>query len=432
AWAEGVSRLRSGARTEPGRLRIIGAILAGLLVLFGATTAWQITERTAAATTVLQESQPLSADAAGLYRSLADANTTAAAGFLSGGEEPREVRGRYEEDIRRAADLLSTAASHSSGSPEAREAITLLSERLPVYTGLVETARANNRQGYPIGGAYLRHADRQMQDVLLPAAERLYELERARFRSDLDEARAWPWVALGSGVLALGALGWAQRRLYRRTNRVLNGGMVAATVAGGVLLVWLAGAHAVSGASMSTANDTGARSLHVLNEAWTEALKARGDENLMLVARGAGAAFADSYQARMAEIAGTEEEPGGLLRRAEDEADDAQGREPVREAVEHTGQWRERHRLARESELSGDYESAVRQVTGATDSTGQFFDRVDSALARAVAHEQRQFEEAAGRGRSQLSGLVFGSGALALVAAGAAVLGIGRRLSEYR
>lgn len=51
AWAEGVDRLRAAATTEPGRLRIIGAVLALLVVAFGAVTAWQMTERSAAMAT---------------------------------------------------------------------------------------------------------------------------------------------------------------------------------------------------------------------------------------------------------------------------------------------------------------------------------------------------------------------------------------------
>lgn len=42
AWAEGLDELRAAATTEPGRLRVIGAVLALLVVLFGAVTAWQV------------------------------------------------------------------------------------------------------------------------------------------------------------------------------------------------------------------------------------------------------------------------------------------------------------------------------------------------------------------------------------------------------
>ena len=67
---------------------------------FGAVTAWQISDRAAAADDVVSHSQPLSADAADIYRSLADADTAAASGFLAGGQEPARVRERYERGHR--------------------------------------------------------------------------------------------------------------------------------------------------------------------------------------------------------------------------------------------------------------------------------------------------------------------------------------------
>ncbi|NEC83397.1 hypothetical protein G3I38_30195, partial [Streptomyces sp. SID7958] len=60
AFAEGTERLRRAATTEPGRLRIIGAVLAALVLAFGAVSAWQMTDRAAAADDVLNRSQPLS------------------------------------------------------------------------------------------------------------------------------------------------------------------------------------------------------------------------------------------------------------------------------------------------------------------------------------------------------------------------------------
>ncbi|GAA3063737.1 hypothetical protein GCM10020000_53990 [Streptomyces olivoverticillatus] len=93
----------------------------------------------------------------------------------------------------------------------------------------METARANNRQGLPLGGAYLRYASDRMREELLPAARALYETETGRLGHDYDDAESWPWAALATGVVALGALGWAQRRNYLRTNRVFNHGLLTAT-----------------------------------------------------------------------------------------------------------------------------------------------------------------------------------------------------------
>nr|WP_308117771.1 hypothetical protein [Streptomyces anatolicus] len=443
AWAEGTDRLRAAATTEPGRLRIIGALLALLVVAFGGVTTWQMTARSAAADDVLHRSQPLSADAAAIYRSLADANTAASSGFLAGGQEPAAVRDRYERDIARASQKLATAASNAGSDPSSAAAVSKLNKLLPQYTGLIERARANNRQGLPLGGAYLRYANDKMQTRMLPAAEKLYKAENERLGSDYGNAKPYPWAAIALGVLALAALAWAQRRNYRRTNRVFNHGLLAATAATTVVLLWLVAGHTFARAGLNESYDDGVRSLNVLNDARISSLKARGNENLTLVSRGAettevrGEAedkFDVSYRALMKRLGDAD---SGLLGEAVDLADDKDGERPVEQAVANVGVWQERHRAARSSDDSGDYQGALDRILGDKDDksvkpTVECFDNVDAALDRALAHEQREFQRAAEDGRGAMSGLPVGAAVLAVLGAAGAVLGIGRRLSEYR
>ncbi|MEU5346389.1 hypothetical protein AB0H18_37160 [Streptomyces sp. NPDC020766] len=435
AWAEGVDQLRAAATTEPGRLRIIGAVLALLVVAFGAVTAWEMADRSAAADDVLHSSQPLSADAADIYRSLADANTAASSGFLAGGQETEESRTRYERDISNAADKLVTAAANSEPGSTSEKTITKLNRMLPEYKGLVERARANNRQGFPLGGAYLRYANSKMQ-VMLDDAERLYTVENQRLRSDYDDATPYPWIAIGAGVLAIGGLAWAQHRNYRRTNRVLNHGLVAATAASTVVLLWLVVGHSVARAGLNDSYDNAVRSLNTLNDARIASLKARGNENLTLVARGAetrtvGTKTVDAYDYDF------EQQMKDLtvkLAAAEGLADNSAGKKPVEAATANMLVWKERHKEARAEDTLGNYQGALDKVIGTKDKkpTGECFDKVDEALKTAIGREETEFKQAAGNGRGAMNGLVLGAAVLAVLAAAGAVLGIGRRLSEYR
>ncbi|GAA2525402.1 MULTISPECIES: hypothetical protein [Streptomyces] len=434
AFAEGADRLRRAATTEPGRLRIIGAVLAALVLAFGAVTAWQTTGRTAAADDVLTGSQPLASDAADIYRSLADANTAASSGFLAGGQETAASRDRYERDIRTAAaKLVGAAANSDPGSPSAAT-IARLNRLLPEYKGLVERARTYNRQGFPVGGAYLRYANEKMQKEMLPAAEDLYKKENQRLSADYADATPYPWAAIALGLLALAALAWAQRRTYLRTNRVLNHGLVAATAATTVVLLWLTVGHSVARSGLDDSYDHGVRSLNVLHDARIASLKARGNENLTLVARGAetrkvGDKTVDAYDHAF------ERDMDALARglaRAERLADDDGGARPVTSAVGNMTEWLKRHEAAREQDENGDYRRALAMVIGAEGATGECFDNVDEDLAAALAHERSEFRQAAGDGRDALTGLPAGAAVLAVVGAAGAVLGIGRRLSEYR
>ncbi|MET9972388.1 hypothetical protein ABZZ80_42545, partial [Streptomyces sp. NPDC006356] len=335
AFAEGFEQLRAAATTEPGRLRIIGALLAALVVAFGAVTAWQMTDRSSAADDVVNRSQPLSSDAADIYRSLADANTAAASGYLAGLQEKPAMREGYEKDIRTAAAKLVKAAANSEPGSTSANTIADLSRLLPEYKGLVETARANNRQGYPVGGAYLRAANEMMQQNMLPKAEKLYQTENQRLRDDYADAKSFPWAAAGLGIVALAALAWAQHRNYQRTNRVLNHGLVTATATSVVILLWLTVSHTVARAGLNDSYDHGVRSLDVLHQARIASLTARSDENLTLVRRGADTkTLADDRVVDAYELGYDQQidQLGKALNRAEDLADDSAGKKPVQDA----------------------------------------------------------------------------------------------------
>ncbi|MFB7527036.1 hypothetical protein ACFC0C_02010 [Streptomyces sp. NPDC056178] len=433
AWSVTSERLRAAATTEPGRLRIIGAVLAVLVVAFGAVTAFEIADRAAAADDVVNRSQPLSADAADIYRSLADADTAAAGGFLAGAQEPRAVHDQYDRDIKEASQLLVKAAANTDASTKSGHEITTLNEELPRYAGLIERARANNRQGLPLGGAYLRYANQRMTNILLPAAERLYTAETDRLGQDSDAARVWPFFSLGLGVVTLAGLLWAQRRNYRRTNRVFNHGLLVATAASTVVLLWLAVGHTVARSELRSADVHGQQSLDVLNHARIDSLKARANENLTLVARGAVLTpdgRNDKYETDYnTGIKALGEELGRARKLA---AGDPRGSSPVAKAIDGVSEWQGRHRTARTTDDGGDYEGALKQIIGPKDSTGESFDRVDEALKQALAHEQGEFSRAAENGRGALGGLPAGAAALAALGALAAILGVNRRLSEYR
>ncbi|KRV47898.1 hypothetical protein AQ490_05975 [Wenjunlia vitaminophila] len=435
-WLE----FRAATRTEPGRLRLISAALVLLVLVSGASVTWQVSQRRDTVTNVTDHSQPLSTDAAEIYRYLADADATAASGFLAGGEEPRTTRNRYDLSIREASNRLVKAASNSTPGSAGEREITLLSRELPFYTGLVETARANNRQGLPLGGAYLRHASKRMRDKLLPAAERLHDVETARLQRDYDDAEAFPWLALGCGVVALGGLLWVQRRLYRRTNRVFNVGLVAASGGVVVLLLWTSVGHLVARQHLRESNANAARSLGVLSEAQIAALKARGDENLTLVARGSGEAHERSYQDEMASLSTGTRDAAPLLDEALRLADDDRGRTAVEQARTGLAQWKERHTAARAKDDGGDYDDAVALVIGGedqrgrqvTETTGKSFDMVSDRLKEAVALEKKQLRRAARDADDAYTGLPVGGAAVALLAAGAVVRGVGQRRAEYR
>ncbi|MFG3225554.1 hypothetical protein ACGF07_12365 [Kitasatospora sp. NPDC048194] len=435
------ARLARATRTAPGRLRLAGALLAVLTVAFGGLTAWQLETRASAADRVVSYSQPLSRDAAEIHRSLADAATTAATGFLLAGTEPKDVRDRYEQDLAQAAKLIAQAAARTTSTSPAQDSLSRLNQQLPVYAGLVETARADNRQGIPLGGAYLRYASEQMQGVLLPAAAELKGVEDKELAADYAQAKAVPWGAYGLAVLTLAALGWVQLTLFRRTNRVFNIGLLGATAAVLAGTLWLTVTGLTTSSALERSDHDGAGPLRALDNARVDVLTARLAENLHLVARGSTTTYADQWTSATKHLAGDAggdvplERRDGSLPEAVRLAP-AAAAQPVREAAQQYDEWRRRHDAARSSEVDdADYQAALNATVSTTDTTGTAdaaFNATDRALGRAADAEQAQFTDAAEGTAADLRLAAGAAAVLALGAATAALRGLGRRLAEYR
>jgi hypothetical protein len=429
-------RLRQLTGTAPARLRAAGVVLTTLVLLFGLLTAWQVSVRARAAGQVVTHSQPLSQDAAEIYRSLADADTTAASAFLLAGDAPPALRERYEGDLATAARLLAQAAARTDASSDAQRWVAELNQQLPQYAGLVETARANDRQGLPLGGAYLRYASKQMQGTVLPAAQKLVEAENRQLDRDYEAAGSFAWTAFGAGVLALGALIWCQVLLLRRTNRVFNIGLLGATAAVLAGLLWLTVGTFTAQLDLDNSRQHGAGPLRVLNQARIGALQSRAAENLDLVARGGSDSYDKDWQKYTAALAG---EPvadgrtradGGTLAVALVDAP-KEARPALEQARKLFPGWDAKHQAA---EQGDDYAAAVKAVVGpgGTDTSEAVFAALDEQLGQAAAAELAVFERSAHGVDGALTGLAVGAAVLALLAAAGVAVGLGRRLAEYR
>jgi hypothetical protein len=420
------------ARSSPGVLMLLGAGLVLVSLLAGVLSAVSVQGRADAVTDLSVRSEPLSIAAQRVYRSLSDADATAASAFLAAGLEPAELRTRYLNDIAQAEDALSVAARESGSSGDVATAVTTLSSRLPVYTGLVETARANNLAGLPVGAAYLQEASGLMRTELLPAAEKVYQAETGQVAADQDRADQFPFVELLLGLLVLAGLVWAQVYLTRRTNRLLNVGLVLGTVAALVSVVWLVVAGLVVAADVSASRDTGSAQVDALARARIATLKARSDETLTLVARGSGQSFEKDY-ANTAKALGGDDGAGGLLGKARDLATDPAVRAAVDDAITQQRAWSAAHKKVRAADDSGQYTEAVQAATGtAKDGAAVPFNQLDADLVKAIDGVTASFNREVASADGALSGAVAGAVVLAVLTATGAGFGVWQRLKEYR
>jgi hypothetical protein len=424
--------ITAAARTTPGRYGVITIMLLVLGAAFGLVSAVSLDRRSDALAELVTSSEPLAIAAQDIYRALSDADATAASAFLAGGVEPREVRRRYENDLAQAGSALAAAASAATTSEQAGRSITQLSTYLPVYSGLVEQARANNRRGVPLGAAYLREASGLMQSTLLPAARQLYESETARLAATEDRAGPIPVAEVLLGLLAIAALVAAQVYLRRRTNRVLNLGLLVATVASGLVLLWLVVAAVGVAVNVGQARDRGSALVQQLATARIAALEARGAETLTLVARGAGTEYEKQY-AQRSDLLGGADGRSGLLGQARDGVDDPTVRTLVQDAIDRQQVWRAAHAEIRRLDNSGAYGDAVLVAIGPqANGAGPAFTALDDSLGKAIGLSRQRFDAEIASARSTLAWSVPGVVLLTLIAVAGAVWGMWQRLKEYR
>ncbi|MDT7782470.1 MAG: hypothetical protein QOF58_889 [Pseudonocardiales bacterium] len=402
-----VRRVTGLARSTPGRLSLIILVLAIAALASGALTTWSVNRQERALEDLATRSEPLAHAAQEVYRALQDADATAASAFLSGGLEPPQLRDRYEADIAQAQAALSVATASSP------DLTATLAAQLPVYTGLIETARTNNRQGFPVGAAYLREASGLMRTQLLPAAQELYRAETDRVAGAQHEAN-FPWGSMSVALAFVIALVLTQRYLTRKTNRLLNVGLLIATGAAGLSLLW---ATTVSVLVINDVADsrTASEKVDVLAQARIATLTARGEETLTLVARGAG----QVYEKNFVEVS---EKLEGQL----DQAKRLDDTEAVDQAMRHFRQWQQVHQRIREADDAGQYNDAVALIDN------PYFDSLDQDLVRAIGEARQDFSDEVAVARASLAGTVVGVLVLAVISAVGSTMGLWQRLKEYR
>jgi hypothetical protein len=371
-------------------------------------------------------------DAQQIYRALSDADATAATSFLSGGLEPLPVRQRYLSDIARAASGLeaATAAATAAGQSSAAAPLARLTDDLPVYAGMVETARADYRLGYPLGAAYLREASTLMRTALLPAASDLYAQENARLAAADGQATGLPYLAAALAIVAAYVLLRAQRWLARRTHRVFNRGLLAASAVGLVSAAWLFGALTLARGHLLDARDHGSAPVEALARADIAALRGHSDESLTLVDNDGDDAFQKDFLAVAKQLGPG---PGTLLTGAADAARGSAGARQAAAAAAGAPAWYAVHGQLRFLDDTGQHAAAVQLAIGSgPGDSGRLFARLDTGLASAIGQDQNAFRAAGQTGRDDLAGLEIGMIAASLLMAAGCAWGLVARLAEYR
>ena len=404
--------VRRLARTTPGVVGMIAIAVAAFCVIAGLVCGAQLNARIDERNAVLDRSEPLAYAAQNLYAALSAADAAAASAFLSGGIEAATIRARYQQALADAASALADVTAGTT-DPDARTEVAEISARLAAYTGLVESARVNNRQGLTVGSAYLREASSLMRTSLLPGAERIYTRNLAALDEGQRAVGSLPTVSLVLLVLALVMIGIGSVILLGRTNRQFNMGLVVAAAVVLVVIAWIVVATRLAAANIEDSRTEGTAKFGQLAKARILAQQARTDETLQLIGRGDISAGEKSFYGHIDEL-------GTLLDAAPAAAKDG------------VQKWIASHRKQTEFYERGEYDAAVAQAIGPDPaaSAAQFAD-VESSLRDGIERTRETLRDRVSAAGRWLAWNPTGTLVLMIVAASAAVVGLWPRLKEF-
>lgn len=425
-WAR---RLTSGRGSTPFRLR--GLLIATILfaIVFAVLGAYGVGKRRSAIDAANHAATQLLA-LQDIRINVVQADSVASRLYLTGGAEDPGERSDYVDFIAQASSgLVEVALQLEPGGSQAA-ALQSANDQLTTYTGLIEQARANNRQGFPVGAAYQREANDVANDLV--GQLRIVEQgQRDAVNDELAAAhRAGAWLALSGwvlvGIIVLACV-WLAVRFHRLVNAPLGLGLVAVVV---VLLL----ATFKQGTAISDADDAVSGALttaDLVAQAQASAYDAVSNEALTLINRGNGQQYEDNWT-----------HSSDVVDQALREASD-RGATGAGTLATTYDKYRDGHQTIRDYDNAGDWDDAVaislgRDYGEATvsddelqatvvpfgnfaEASAQLVDESSAAATSALA--------AATDGLGLMRVLVFLTGMLVIVMA---ALGYGQRLREYR
>ena len=398
------------ARNTPQQLRLLSlsVVVVGVVVaLVGALTFSYLAfslGRAQADTAQLIRVQKIQSN-------LLTADATATNAFLVGGLEPPAQREVYDQALSGISALVVQAAE---AQPADAAALAALNQQVLSYAATIEQARANNRQGLPVGAQYLRNASAELRSTALPILDNLVSSNGGRAADQMDVRVGYLLPAIS--LLALAGVIIGQVWLARRFRRRINVGML---VSGVLLLVITAGsliAVQQLSSSLSSISNGSYAAVNAAADARIDANNAKSNESLTLIARGSGQAFEDAWKS------------------SADSVTSNLGR--LSERPELTTQWQaytDVHNEIRELDEDGRWDRAVAKATGSgRESSNTVFNTFDQNLA---SYLDEQSQNASSSLANEQPAMVVGAILILLGGLAAALLGrwgVAARLKEYR
>ncbi|MFF4901183.1 hypothetical protein [Streptomyces sp. NPDC001068] len=465
------ARRRRFRSTVPARLRLLRAatvLLAGalgiLLLVAGAAAngTWDA---------VAGRDAPRTTSAADLELALNDMDAQAANILLSSGDggtgglavPHAKAVTLYGDARREIGHDLRTLSAAAQGDRTEEKTVESITDDFAEYQELIGRALENDRRtgGKPDALTDYRDATDLLRGHLLPDARRLVSANDSAFDSRYATARsalnAQLAAVLALGLPLLAVLGVLQMYLARRFRRILNPGVLAATVC--TLAAVVLGTQLLSSSAthLKVARHDAFDSVVALSRARATAYDANADESRFLLDPGRRTRYADAFLAKSQELYGirgatlstydaglaatwrdyradaTDPRFTGEFRRELDNITFPGERAAAEKSVDAYAVYERDDRKIRALLAAGEDEQAVEFCMGWEAGTSNaHFGAWMAALDRVTDINRAHFDESVAAGRGELTGRLPWACGLLLLAMALTGLGLRPRLAEFR
>lgn len=409
--------LRRQLDTTPAKLRamqmgtVVLAALIGVLGVIGLSRRSADLRQAAVSADSLVRIQ-------GVRAALVRADALASESYLLGGKERPEQRQQFVDRLAEASAGL-VAVSRQLSVTEAA-LLADVGSGIATYSGLIEQARSNNRQGFPVGAAYQRQANAMLSADLLASLGEAEQAVRDLVNRRLDNAADDNvWISLPV-LLFVAAVVAASVWLTRHFNRSVNVPLALAGLVAVIAMFTLLNRSSAAFDASESAVGGPLQRADLTAQLRSALLDARSQESLTLINRGNGAANEASWAGSMADVEAARDEL------CQQDACPVYG--------DSLTQYRSAHAAMREVDDGGDWDAAVEQVVGlpSPSTLTRAFDDVVEQSRVALDQDATTARAALDDARSPLGVLRIAVVVAALAIAGLAVAGYNRRLAEYR
>jgi hypothetical protein len=457
--------------TTPRMMQLGLGALAASLILFWIVGANVIADAKQGVQTIGRDTAPSVVAAQQIRAHLSNMDANVANAALTRGETQTQAWKDYAAEQASLSDHLVSAAQNITFGDAERKPIIAIATGAQRYADLIGQAHAimatgDQRQNtIPDAAlALIRQADAMLTAALLPAAEALNDANETVL-NDIWNSRKAAFVKenIGfvlAGLPALIILVVLQLFVTSRTRRLVNPGLLAATILMAGAIIWAEFAAGSAATALTSAKQDAFDSIRAMWKTRAIAYSANADESYFLLDSAHKQAYAAAFQKKMLELADKEflAKPSrqqflGAVSAFERRGCVNDGRAPFHgqlgaellnvtfegECGAAAGTYKalavylDIDSKIRDLEAAGQRDAAVALNVGVRpDQSNYAFDLFDKALGRVLEINQGAFNTSIAEADSRLAPLPWIVGVGGVLVALLALAGLRPRLNEYR